>query len=382
MIEMRVMGIALDTRTGSPIVVLNDKENRKALPIWIGSAEASAIIRKIENIPSTRPLTHDLFIDIAKQTNSEYVYDKAHNIITVGNVELLLIPDEDESSIYGFSCCCAYVDELDELDTQTAMAVVKSINDRCRQQIGYGALARQGIYRMGYLTTLVINIVAAIVARSRQRTITHRDDHLAVLSGVHIAVVGRIDRNAPRAPLRVATTADNLTSDLDHIIGNAHLLDLGRNAIDRITLGYRVEIEAHTRIALDDSTLLDPHLLHSDKLQQRVHIGLLLRHTARKAISLGQRCNRHIVHTPADRIHATRQRDHLRDMPIDRVGRIAIDATHKRGRIEDRHRGGHLGKNILGSLPDFGHTTRLGTRNNSVGCADAETLDTHILSLR
>ena len=201
-----------------------------------------------------------------KETNSIYSYDKAHNIITIGNVELLLIPDEDESSIYGFSCACfkagtkimtsegekniediresdyvltrkgfkrvkhawcngvkeciklnidnteiictpdhrfidsfnneveaqdltkttsllkldtttlklqpayltaktsnvvgqytvydievedcheffangvlvhncAYVDELDELDTQTAMAVVKSINDRCRQQI-------------------------------------------------------------------------------------------------------------------------------------------------------------------------------------------------------------------------------------------------------
>ena len=71
MIEMRVMGIALDTRTGSPIVVLNDKENRKALPIWIGSAEASAIIRKIENIPSTRPMTHDLFLDMAKKTGFE-----------------------------------------------------------------------------------------------------------------------------------------------------------------------------------------------------------------------------------------------------------------------------------------------------------------------
>ena len=47
---MKVMGIALDTRTGSPIVVLHDKDNRKALPIWIGSAEASAIIRKIENL--------------------------------------------------------------------------------------------------------------------------------------------------------------------------------------------------------------------------------------------------------------------------------------------------------------------------------------------
>ncbi len=74
MIEMKVMGIALDTRTGSPIVVLNDVENRRALPIWIGSAEASAIIRKIENIPSTRPMTHDLFLDIADQ--SEYQITK------------------------------------------------------------------------------------------------------------------------------------------------------------------------------------------------------------------------------------------------------------------------------------------------------------------
>lgn len=71
MIEMRVMGIALDTRTGSPIVVLNDKDNRKALPIWIGSAEASAIIRKIENIPSSRPMTHDLFIQISQKTGFE-----------------------------------------------------------------------------------------------------------------------------------------------------------------------------------------------------------------------------------------------------------------------------------------------------------------------
>ncbi len=70
MIEMKVMGIAIDTRNGSPIIVLNDSENRKALPIWIGSAEASSIIRKIENIPSTRPLTHDLFINFANQTGA------------------------------------------------------------------------------------------------------------------------------------------------------------------------------------------------------------------------------------------------------------------------------------------------------------------------
>lgn len=68
MLEMKVMGIAIDTNTGSPIVVLNDKDNRKALPIWIGSAEASSIIRVIENIKVARPMTHDLIPDIIEKT--------------------------------------------------------------------------------------------------------------------------------------------------------------------------------------------------------------------------------------------------------------------------------------------------------------------------
>ena len=74
MIEMHVMGIALDTRTGTPIVVLNDEENRRALPIWIGTAEASAIIRQLENIPTTRPMTHDLMFNFLKETG--YTVDK------------------------------------------------------------------------------------------------------------------------------------------------------------------------------------------------------------------------------------------------------------------------------------------------------------------
>jgi len=81
MIEMKVMGIALDTRTGSPIVVLHDKDNRKALPIWIGSAEASAIIRKIENLAVARPMTHDLIISMIEKTG--YTLDR----IEINDVE-------------------------------------------------------------------------------------------------------------------------------------------------------------------------------------------------------------------------------------------------------------------------------------------------------
>ena len=78
--EMQVMGIAIDTRTGSPIVVLQDKDNCRALPIWIGSAEASAIIRVIENIKVQRPMTHDLIVDIIEDLGYEVDRVEIHDV--------------------------------------------------------------------------------------------------------------------------------------------------------------------------------------------------------------------------------------------------------------------------------------------------------------
>lgn len=65
-----------------------------------------------KNLTFMRKTLTGLLEQDLKETNSEYSYDKAHNIITIGNVELLLIPDEDESSIYGFSCACFRGDTL------------------------------------------------------------------------------------------------------------------------------------------------------------------------------------------------------------------------------------------------------------------------------
>ena len=43
---MEVKGVGLDPTGQSPIVILADKEGRKALPIWIGFLEASAIDKR------------------------------------------------------------------------------------------------------------------------------------------------------------------------------------------------------------------------------------------------------------------------------------------------------------------------------------------------
>ncbi|MEM9539321.1 MAG: bifunctional nuclease family protein [Cyanobacteria bacterium P01_E01_bin.42] len=61
MIEMKVAGIALDAVTRSPIVLLKDGSDRRALPIYIGQDQAKAIISALEGQKPPRPLTHDLF---------------------------------------------------------------------------------------------------------------------------------------------------------------------------------------------------------------------------------------------------------------------------------------------------------------------------------
>lgn len=99
MIEMKVMGIALDTRTGSPIIVLNDFDNRKALPIWIGSAEASSIIRKIENIPSTRPLTHDLFLSFANNLGARITKVEINDVDEQTYFSSIFLNDKDGNEI-------------------------------------------------------------------------------------------------------------------------------------------------------------------------------------------------------------------------------------------------------------------------------------------
>src|SRR5512143_1604452 len=59
-IEMKVKGLVVDPISKMPIVVLEDPSNEQILPIWIGVFEANAIALTIENIPTPRPMTHDL----------------------------------------------------------------------------------------------------------------------------------------------------------------------------------------------------------------------------------------------------------------------------------------------------------------------------------
>jgi bifunctional DNase/RNase len=66
-IEMKIKGLVVDPISKMPIVVLEDPESERLLPIWIGVFEANAIALKIENIATPRPMTHDLINNFLKE---------------------------------------------------------------------------------------------------------------------------------------------------------------------------------------------------------------------------------------------------------------------------------------------------------------------------
>ena len=60
MIEVVVSRLGLDSTTQSHVVILQEKDGERLLPIWIGQPEAESILMQMHNIKRQRPLTHDL----------------------------------------------------------------------------------------------------------------------------------------------------------------------------------------------------------------------------------------------------------------------------------------------------------------------------------
>jgi len=65
MLQVLVKTVVLDSRSKQPVVVLQDKSpGGWMIPIWIGIAEARAIMMQLRGVMPKRPMTHDLLRNI------------------------------------------------------------------------------------------------------------------------------------------------------------------------------------------------------------------------------------------------------------------------------------------------------------------------------
>jgi len=71
-IELEILGLSTSqAQSGSFALVLGETKGNRRLPIIIGMFEAQSIAIEIEKIKPNRPLTHDLFKELAQKTNME-----------------------------------------------------------------------------------------------------------------------------------------------------------------------------------------------------------------------------------------------------------------------------------------------------------------------
>src|SRR4051812_32244393 len=60
MIEVIVSRLGLDSSNQSYVLILQEKDGTRVLPIWIGQAEAHSIVVHMHGVKHERPYTHDL----------------------------------------------------------------------------------------------------------------------------------------------------------------------------------------------------------------------------------------------------------------------------------------------------------------------------------
>ncbi|MDP1891032.1 MAG: bifunctional nuclease family protein, partial [Gemmatimonadaceae bacterium] len=60
MIPVRVAKLGLDSASNTYVVVLQERDGDRVLPIWIGRPEAESIAVHINGVKHERPMTHDL----------------------------------------------------------------------------------------------------------------------------------------------------------------------------------------------------------------------------------------------------------------------------------------------------------------------------------
>lgn len=58
--EAFVQQILFDPETGSPVLILREREGKRSMPIWIGMNEARSIAARMDGERPPRPNTHDL----------------------------------------------------------------------------------------------------------------------------------------------------------------------------------------------------------------------------------------------------------------------------------------------------------------------------------
>jgi hypothetical protein len=137
-IEMEVKGVRLDPLGQNPVVILVDKVGERALAIWIGPVEASAIDRELNRVTTPRPMTHDLFYSVLGRMKAK--------------VKEVKITDLKEQTYYALLVLVLDKERV-EIDARPSDAIILALKSQAAISVAAKVLEQQGISLTGKMSS-------------------------------------------------------------------------------------------------------------------------------------------------------------------------------------------------------------------------------------
>ena len=130
-IKLKILGLSVSqTQSGAYALVLSEDNGERRIPIIIGPVEAQAIAIQLEGLKPPRPLTHDLFKNLAS------AFD-----ISVTEVVIYKL----EEGIFYSELICKRGEEDIKIDSRTSDAVALAIRFKCPIYASEEILQKAGI---------------------------------------------------------------------------------------------------------------------------------------------------------------------------------------------------------------------------------------------
>ncbi|MEI6680421.1 MAG: bifunctional nuclease family protein [Mariniphaga sp.] len=116
-VKLNILGLSYSqTQTGAYALVLSEADGNRRIPIIIGAVEAQAIAIQLEGLKPPRPLTHDLFLNVALAFNIEIAEVFIHKL--------------EEGIFYAEIVCVQNTNRI-RVDSRTSDAIALALRFEC-----------------------------------------------------------------------------------------------------------------------------------------------------------------------------------------------------------------------------------------------------------
>jgi uncharacterized protein len=116
-VKLNILGLSYSqTQTGAYALVLSETDGNRRIPIIIGAVEAQAIAIQLEGLKPPRPLTHDLFLNVALAFDIEIAEVFIHKL---------------EEGIFYAEIVCEQNSNRIRVDSRTSDAIALALRFEC-----------------------------------------------------------------------------------------------------------------------------------------------------------------------------------------------------------------------------------------------------------